>query len=436
MSLEKIASCVVGGIFQGIAATSVIRDQIPGFRKRDCTKLILLISTYGILSLLFVDNQLRFVLFLIVCTIFLNQIFKIRDRKVIIYAFNTEMLLSISEIVISLILVVLGFNSVNIVNNAMLNLVANIGTSLLCIILSNLKLTKKALNQMLTAFDKNKKLIYYFYIIILVVYLIILKNGFEFLLKSNYYFNILFIICVVIIITMIIKNELKYEQLNEQNKQMLNYVTKYEKIITEQGKANHEFKNQLMVIRGYAQKNSPKLMEYIDTIVDDIRKTHSSYLISNLNKFPDGGIKGLLYYKLSVMDDEKIKYDISVESNVKQKLNNLSISEYKNITKILGVLLDNAIDASRKSKNKKVMIIVSYDSKMIDFKIFNSYKNKIEISKIGTGYTTKGAGHGFGLKLVEDIVNSNSGFSTEHYLEDDYYVSVLHIKVFSKTHKK
>ena len=436
MSLEKIASCVVGGIFQGIAATSVIRGQIPGFKKRDCIKLILLMSIYGILSLLFVDNQLRFVLFLIVCTIFLNRIFKIRDRKAIIYAFNTEMLLSVSEIVISLILVVLGFNSVNIVNNAMLNLVANIGTSLLCIILSNLKLTKKALNQMLSTFDKNKKLIYYFYILILVVYLIVSKNGLEFLLKSNYYVNILFIISVVIILTIFIKNELKYEQLNEQNKQMLNYVTKYEKIITEQGKANHEFKNQLMVIRGYAQKNSPKLMEYIDTIVDDIRKTHSSYLISNLNKFPDGGIKGLLYYKLSVMDDEKIKYDISVEGNVKQKLNNLSISEYKNITKILGVLLDNAIDASRKSKNKKIMIIVSYESKMIDFKIFNSYKNKIEISKIGTGYTTKGAGHGFGLKLVEDIVNSNSDFSTEHYLEDDYYVSVLHIKVSSKTHKK
>lgn len=436
MSLEKIASCAVGGIFQGIAATSVIRGQIPGFKKRDCIKLILLMSIYGILSLLFVDNQLRFVLFLIVCTIFLNRIFKIRDRKVIIYAFNTEMLLSVSEIVISLILVVLGFNSVNIVNNAMLNLVANIGTSLLCIILSNLKLTKKSLNQMLSTFDKNKKLIYYFYILILVVYLIVSKNGLEFLLKSNYYVNILFIISVVIILTIFIKNELKYEQLNEQNKQMLNYVTKYEKIITEQGKANHEFKNQLMVIRGYAQKNSPKLMEYIDTIVDDIRKTHSSYLISNLNKFPDGGIKGLLYYKLSVMDDEKIKYDISVEGNVKQKLNNLSISEYKNITKILGVLLDNAIDASRKSKNKKIMIIVSYESKMIDFKIFNSYKNKIEISKIGTGYTTKGAGHGFGLKLVEDIVNSNSDFSTEHYLEDDYYVSVLHIKVSSKTHKK
>ena len=54
-----------------------------------------------------------------------------------------------------------------------------------------------------------------------------------------------------------------------------------------------------------------------------------------------------------------------------------------------------------------------YDSnkealKDVDYKIFNSYKNKIEISKIGTGYTTKGTGHGFGLKLVEDIVNSNS----------------------------
>ena len=187
-----------------------------------------------------------------------------------------------------------------------------------------------------------------------------------------------------------------------------------------------------MVIRGYAQINSPKLIDYLDSIVDDIKKTHSSYLISNLNKFPDGGIKGLLYYKLSVMDDEKIVYDINVENGVKSKLNHLDTSSYKNITKILGVLLDNAIDASKKSKSKKIMIIVTCEKSVVSFKIYNSYKGKIEVSKIGTGYTTKGSGHGFGLKLVQDIIDNDSSLSVESFLENEYYVSVLNVKNTSK----
>ena len=214
---------------------------------------------------------------------------------------------------------------------------------------------------------------------------------------------------------------------------MLNYVTKYEKIITEQGKANHEFKNQLMVIKGYAKMNdSKKLIDYLDSIIDDAKKTHSSYLISQLNKFPDGGIKGLLYYKLSIMEDMNISYDINVGNGVKRKLSSLETNMYKNITKVLGVLLDNAIESSFKSKDKKILIITKKNNDKIIFSIYNTYTGKIDLNKIGTGYTTKGKGRGYGLRLVEDIVNANKSFDINRYLENNYYVTDLTVKIKNK----
>ena len=428
MSVERILTSLIIGIFQTFAVVFIISRQLG---KIDFTKKIIffvIMCVYAIVSFFFISNQYRFLVFLLVSSLVLRFILNIRDKKVILYSFNTEVLLSISEILMSFFLVMFGINSVDIVNNYVYNLLVNILVSLLSVLLITIPFVNKIVNNTLNLFEKKRKLMNYFYIILIVIYLIVSKNGLEFILKSNYYINILFMLGVVAIIIIILNNESKYDNLKEQNKQMLNYVTKYEKIITEQGKTNHEFKNQLMVIRGYAQMHSDKIIDYIDEIVEDSNKAGSSYLISQLNNFPDGGIKGLLYYKLSIMEDENIKYSINVEKDVKTKLKTLSTNNYKNITKILGVLLDNAIDASKKSKHKKINISVIKDNKNIIFKIYNTYKGKIDIEKVGTGYTSKGKGHGYGLRLVKDIINEDKLFNISHNLEDNYFVSSLYIK--------
>ncbi len=432
MSVEKIIISIIVSLFQGTAATIIICRQIQIKALKEKIKLLIPMCIYCSICFLFIPNQIRFILFIIITSLIIYFFLKIKDKKLILYSFNLEMIMSISEIIVTLFLVLFGINSVDIVNNNLYNLLANILISLLSICLIYIPFFIKIIYKINNMFDKNSKLINYLYIFIFVVYLIVSKNGLELILKSNYYVNILFIIGIVAILTVIIKNESKYDKLNEQNKQMLNYVTKYEKIITDQGKANHEFRNQLMVIRGYAQMKSPKLIEYLDSIVDDTKKTHSSYLISQLNNFPDGGIKGLLYYKLSMMDDENIKYEINVEYGVKTKLKTLDTIMYKNITKILGVLLDNAIDASKESKNKKITISSIKESSKVIFSISNTYKGKIDMSKLGSGHSTKGNGHGYGLRLVNDIVNENECLNVENKLDNDYFITNLIIQIKKK----
>lgn len=428
MSVEKVLVSVVAALFQSVAVTTICLKQQNINTKSEIIKFFIPMFLYCMASFYFIPNQLRFILFIITISLVLYFILKKEDKIVILYAFNTEVMMATSEILISLLLVLFGVNSVDIVNNYKYNLLANVLISVLAILLIQIDFIKKLLIRIIYYFEKQRKKLNYLMLFLIILYLLVSKNGLEFVLKSNYYVNIIFVITFLIIFNIVIKNESKYEQLKEKNKQMLNYVTKYEKIITAQGKANHEFKNQLMVIRGYAQMNSNKIIDYIDEIVKDSNKAGSSYLISQLNNFPDGGIKGLLYYKLSIMEDEKIKYSINVEKGVKSSLKSLNTSDYKNITKILGVLLDNAIDASKKSKQKKINISVIKDKKNIIFKIYNTYKGKIDIDKVGTGYTSKGKGHGYGLRLVKDIINENKAFDISHDLEDNYFVSSLYIK--------
>lgn len=436
MSIERIIVSIIAALFQSLAATIIIFKQITSKNLKTKSIFFILLSVYAVIGFLFVNNQFRFILFIVVISLLLYFLVGVKTKTVVLYAFNTEVLFVISEISSTLLLVLFGFDSVDIVNNNYYNLLANILISVFSVFLINFKIIKRLLHSIINLFNKNKKLINYLYIFLLILYLIVSKNGLELILKSNYYINILFVFGVVLVITIFIKSELKYDQKNEENKQMLNYVTKYEKIITEQGKANHEFKNQLMVIRGYAQMNKPdKLIEYLDSVVDDTKKTNSSYLISQLNKFPDGGIKGLLYYKLSIMDDDKIKYEINVESGVKTKLNYVTPIMYKNITKILGVILDNAIDASKKCNDKRIIIDVTKENSKVIFSISNTYKGKIDMTKIGTGYTSKGSGHGYGLKLVKDIIEENKSLNIQSLIKEDYYTSKLIIKTRVKKKK-
>ncbi|HIU39959.1 MAG TPA: GHKL domain-containing protein [Candidatus Aphodocola excrementigallinarum] len=436
MSMESIIVCIIASIFQAIATSYIIFSQKNMDKKTDKLRFIIIMLIYCFIGFLFIPNNIRFLVFLLV--IFLNLYFTldIRDKNVILYAFNTGLIFVISELIITVGLVIIGINSVDIVNNNFYNLIANVLISLFAVIFIKLPFVRKIVKNEITLFTKNKKLINYLYVFVVILYLIALKNGFELILKSNYYINILFMACVILIITIIIRNEFKYDKIKDEYKNMLNHVTKYEKIITDQGKANHEFKNQLMVIRGYAQMNSPKLIEYLDSVIKDSKKTHSSYLISQLNKFPAGGIKGLLYYKLSTMDDENIKHELNVESGVKIRLDTLGTETYKNITKVLGVLFDNAIDACKKSKEKKIIIDVVKKTNSVTFSIYNTYKGKIDMDKIGTGFTTKGSGHGYGLRLVKDIVENSNIFEIENSLEDEYYVTKLTIKTKNRQTKK
>lgn len=335
MSVEKVLVSVIAALFQGLAATIIISKQTMLKNKNRVLKLFLSLWLYCIFAYLFIPNSLRFISFITIVSLVLYFLLKIQKSEVLIFSFNTELIVCFSEILISLLLVFCRLESKDIVSNPFYNLLANVLISLVSILLIYLKPVNMILKKEINIVTRNRRITKYIYVFTFILYLVLLKNGFEVLMMSNYYINLLFMISIILIIVIILKNESKYEQLKEENRQMLNYVTKYEKIITAQGKTNHEFKNQLMVIRGYAQMHSDKIIEYIDEIVEDSNKAGSSYLISQLNNFPDGGIKGLLYYKLSIMEDENIKYSINVEKGVKTKLKTLSTNNYKNITKIL-----------------------------------------------------------------------------------------------------
>lgn len=221
----------------------------------------------------------------------------------------------------------------------------------------------------------------------------------------EYIINVLMFIFIFLIAYVLIDINNKKKEISDKYNQMMEYMKEYENIIDEQGKKNHEYKNQLLILNGFVD-NKKRLKDYLNTIIEDY-KTGENNEIRQLSHFPNGGLKGLLYYKISNMKENNIKYYLYVSKEVTKPLEKLDIKDYKSITKIFGVLIDNAIDASIKSSNKEIVLDFKMDDEYIIISISNSIDENIDISKLGTGYTTKGKNHGYGLKLVRDIIKNN-----------------------------
>ena len=197
-------------------------------------------------------------------------------------------------------------------------------------------------------------------------------------------------------------------------------INNYEKIIDDQGKKNHEYNNQLLILMGYID-NKKKLKEYLNTIIDD-HKTGQHYQIKQLSHLPKGGIKNLLYYKIKKMKDNNIKYYLYVTDEVKDKIEKFSLKDYKCLTKILGVLIDNAIDASLLSESKEVITDFKINDNYLLITISNSFSSDTEVKMIGKRkYSTKGFGHGYGLLIVNEIIKTNNRFELVSDVNDNLF---------------
>lgn len=384
------------------------------------------------ISAYFIPNQLRFIYSITMFTLANYLVLKIKNKEAILLSLLILIISSISEIIITISFVAIGISSNLIVNNNFINVLVNVSISIFAILIISIKFIKNIILRFYNYINNHKKLLYYLSFTIILIYIVVSKNGLQLIFKSSFLLNLVLTIGLIIMIIVILYSEMNQANLKEMNRQINNHIIKYEKIITEQGKANHEFKNQLMVIKGYAEMNSPKLLDYLNNVVEEVKKTKSTYMISQLNNFPDGGIKGLIYYKLSIMEDNNIKYNFYVDSKLKNKMKRMKVDTISNITKILGVLLDNAIDAASMSRTKNIDIEVVCDNNGITFMISNTFKGKINSSKIGTGYTTKGRGHGYGLRLVKDIIKNNDNFILENNIEKKIYISKFYIQTKKK----
>ncbi len=211
---------------------------------------------------------------------------------------------------------------------------------------------------------------------------------------------------------------------------MLEFIKIYETEIETQRVTNHEIKNQFTTIKSMMLDgvSSVKIVAYIDEIYGDIRKINNQEY-AKLTYLPANGIKGLLYFKIDEAKSKGINVSVNISSKIANSvITTLDTKDFKNLGKLLGVFIDNAIEASAKTTEKAVGIEMYTTGSGVEIIMSNSFSGTID-EKVGKErYSTKGKHRGHGLLLANNIIEQNSMFEIHREIINVIYVQTLLIK--------
>ena len=240
---------------------------------------------------------------------------------------------------------------------------------------------------------------------------------------------LLVITTLIVILFYLFKQKMDNENMFKKYDDLLTVMKNYESDIEEQRTINHETKNELLTIRSKLSDEKDKdLCSYVDSIIGD-KKSVKSAKFSKFKYLPSNGLKGFFYYKFIEAEQREIKVSLNISKQVENScLGDMKTKDFKDLTRIIGVYLDNAIEAASISKDKKLGIEIYVVKDVVQIIISNTYDNVIEKDKVGNErYSTKGKNRGHGLLLVKRILNENNRITSETKITDNLYIQTIKI---------
>lgn len=408
-----------------------LHDEKIDFKNYKVYLMGIVLSILLILNFSFINSYLR-ILTLVIVMILCNYFLFTKDKNAnIVIPIIAELILIIAEVIISILFVTL----LKLEGNAIFikysgTIIINLFVGVISILLVNLKLFKNITNKVIDIIDNINKNV----LIIVLGVLIIIIN---FLLMVPYYrirtsyiviFNAITIVVYSFIVFKMFEEKSRYIKMNNKYNMTNTTLKELEQNVSRLKITNHENKNQLLTIRNMIKKgeDSKNLIKHIENIVNTKIKDDETLMLQT-STITNSMISSIVYSKMLTMKENDVDVDLIISRDIKDLyLSDISDELAVEVCKIIGVYLDNALEEVSKYEEKIINIEFYAEKKTLCIAISNNFEGEIDFEKMDNpGYTTKENGHGYGLSLVREIIESNDRLSSEREIKDNIFKQIL-----------
>lgn len=190
----------------------------------------------------------------------------------------------------------------------------------------------------------------------------------------------------------------------------------------------HDFHNIVHALGGYIDTEDIEgLKKYYQQLLNDCQCTNNLTGLS-LSTINNPAIYNVLASKYHKADELGIKINLEVFLDLNEIENHMKIYEF---ARILGILFDNAIEATKECDKKLINLTIRKDlnKNRLLLIVENTYKNKdVDTEKIyEKGFSTKPGNSGLGLWKVRQILIRNNNLNLFTTKNDEYFKQQLEI---------
>ena len=236
-----------------------------------------------------------------------------------------------------------------------------------------------------------------------------------------------FLLFAVFSFTDSLHKELEIAHKNEMLDNLNTYTVTVESMATEMRKFKHDHINLMRGFKAHLNNgNINKATEYYEKYMAEFEESAavSDSHIEKLDKIQIPEIKSILAAKFT--QAHYLNIDIKIE--VSDVIANSETYNILDISRIMGIILDNAIEACGGLDNAIIKFAAFIQEAEVVFVLSNTYNIKPNIHDVGKkGYTTKGDGRGIGLYTASGLIGRNDTMAMKTGIEDGFFTQQVYI---------
>lgn len=236
-----------------------------------------------------------------------------------------------------------------------------------------------------------------------------------------------FLSVVILVMSNFTLREMRYKRNVKEIEAYYEYTLRIESINNEMRKFRHDYVNILTTLSDYIREDDmPGLREYFNEHIvpmKDNLKTRSIKM-NGIEKLKVREIKGLITTKILQAQEKKIPISIEVPDEVDRiDMNTIELS------RIIGIILDNAIEASENLEDPLIRIAFIDNDVSVTFIVMNKCSDNIpKIHELfEQGFSTKGDNRGLGLSTLKELTDENENVLLDTIIENGFFVQKVEI---------